>query len=102
MYIKAFPTVSVYECLNEGNPTVLFECMGCGKPFVGTKVGGIPEIVTSDNYGLLVEPGDSQTLVGKIAVALDKDWDEGKIINYAKQYQWDNIAEQIQEVYNKI
>jgi hypothetical protein len=33
---------------------------------------------------------------------LDKDWDEGKIINYAKQYQWDNIAEQILEIYENV
>jgi hypothetical protein len=38
---------------------------------------------------MLVETGNSQPLAGKI-------------INYAKQYQWDNIAEQIQEIYNKI
>lgn len=41
----------VLPSLNEGNPTVMFECLGCGKPFIGTKVGGIPEIITSDDYG---------------------------------------------------
>jgi len=29
---------------------------------------------------MLVETGNSQTLAGKIRVALDKDWDKGKII----------------------
>lgn len=43
--------VFVLPSLNEGNPTVMFECLGCGKPFIGTKVGGIPEIITSDDYG---------------------------------------------------
>ncbi|RSD35207.1 MAG: glycosyl transferase group 1 [Methanohalophilus sp.] len=51
---------------------------------------------------MLVETGNSQPLAGKIVVALDKDWDEGKIINYAKQYQWDNIAEQILEIYENV
>jgi len=37
----------VLPSLSEGNPTVMFECLGCGKPFVGTKVGGEPEIITS-------------------------------------------------------
>ena len=45
--------IFVLPSLNEGNPTVLFECLGCGKPFVGTRVGGIPEIVISDDYGFL-------------------------------------------------
>ncbi|HWQ48077.1 MAG TPA: glycosyltransferase [Methanosarcina sp.] len=37
--------VFVLLSLNEGNPTVMFECLGCGKPFVGTKIGGVPEII---------------------------------------------------------
>ena len=49
----------VLPSLNEGNPTVMFEALGCGKPFVGSKVGGVPEVITSEEYGLLVEPGNS-------------------------------------------
>ena len=41
--------VFVLSSLSEGNPTVMFECVGCGKPFIGTKVGGIPEIIISDD-----------------------------------------------------
>jgi glycosyltransferase involved in cell wall biosynthesis len=92
----------VLPSLNEGNPTVMFECLGCGKPFVGTKVGGIPEIITSDDYGLLVEPCDSQDLNKKIEIALDKEWDEGQIKEYAEQYQWENIAEKIQHIYSSV
>jgi glycosyltransferase involved in cell wall biosynthesis len=80
----------------------MFECLGCGKPFVGTKVGGIPEIITSDDYGLLVEPCDSQDLNKKIEIALDKEWDEGQIKEYAEQYQWENIAEKIQHIYSSV
>ena len=72
--------------MGEGNPTVMFECLGCGKPFIGTKVGGIPEIIVSDDYGLLCEPANSEDLAEKILIALDKEWDEEKIRNYAKQF----------------
>lgn len=91
--------VFVLPSLNEGNPTVMFECLGCGKPFVGTKVGGIPEVITSNDYGLLVKPGNSQDLAKKIGFALNKIWDEDHIRNYAEQYCWENIAKQIQQVY---
>lgn len=89
----------VLPSLNEGNPTVMFECLGCGKPFVGTKVGGIPEVIVSDDYGLLCDPAKPKELAENILLALDKSWDEEKILYYAEQYRWENIAEQIQQIY---
>lgn len=91
----------VLPSLNEGNPTVMFEALGCGKPFVGTRVGGVPEIITSDTYGLLVEPADPQSLAEKILLALDKEWDREAIIAYANQFTWENIAKKIIGVYNQ-
>ncbi|MDW7731260.1 MAG: glycosyltransferase [Methanolobus sp.] len=79
---------------------VQIEAMGCGKPVVATRNGGSEEIVISEDYGLLVEPGDSQELAEKIKVALDKKWDEGMILSHVRQYQWENIAEQIKHVYS--
>ncbi len=87
--------------LNEGNPTVMFEALGCGKPFVGTKVGGVPEIIKSNDYGLLVEPADPEDLAEKILIALDREWDHEAILRYAEQFTWENIAQQIIEVYNE-
>ncbi|BBL66263.1 Glycosyl transferase, group 1 [Methanosarcina mazei TMA] len=91
--------VFVLPSLNEGNPTVMFECLGCGKPFVGTKVGGIPEIIVSNDYGLLCDPAKPKELAENILLALDKNWNKKKILNYAEQYRWENIAEQIQQIY---
>lgn len=89
----------VLPSLSEGNPTVMFECLGCGKPFIGTKVGGEPEIITSEDYGFLVEPANSKELAEKVLVALDKNWNKECILNYAKQFTWNKISEQIVEVY---
>ena len=67
--------IFVLPSLAEENPTVMFECLGGGKPFIGTKVGGIPEIITSEDYGFLVEPANPKELAEKILIALDKEWD---------------------------
>ncbi len=91
----------ILPSLNEGNPTVMFETLGCGKPFVGTSVGGVPEIVTSDRYGLLVEPADPNGLAERILVALDRDWDREAILQYAERFTWENIAKEILSVYER-
>jgi len=92
----------VLPSLNEGNPTVMFEALGCEKPFVGTKVGGIPEIITSEDYGLLVEPANPKDLAEKILIALDKRWNREKIREYAEQFTWENIAKRIKDVYKSL
>lgn len=92
----------VLPSLNEGNPTVMFETLGCGKPFVGTRVGGVPEVITSDEYGLLVEPADPEDLKAKILIALDRKWDREAILRYAGQFTWENIAQQLIGVYNEV
>jgi len=92
----------VLPSLGEGNPTVMFETLGCGKPFVSTKVGGVPEVITSDEYGLLVNPADTKDLEEKILTALDRKWDQKAILTYAAQYTWENIAKEITGVYDRI
>jgi glycosyltransferase involved in cell wall biosynthesis len=92
--------IFVLPSLNEGNPTVMFECLGCAKPFIGTRVGGIPETITSDTYGLLSEPGNVQELAGNILSALDRQWDHTAISEYAKQFTWEEISQEIIAIYD--
>ena len=92
----------VLPSLNEGNPTVMVEALGCGKPFVGTRVGGVPEIISSDQYGLLVEPANPDDLAEKILVALDREWDREAIAQYAERFTWERIAEEIICVYEDV
>lgn len=94
--------IFVLPSLNEGNPTVMFETLGCGKPFVGTRVGGVPEVITSEDYGLLVNPADSEDLAYKILAALDREWNREKILAHAKQYTWGNVAKEIMNVFEKV
>ena len=92
----------VLPSLAEGNPIVMFEALGCGKPFVGTKVGGIPEIIVSDAYGMLVEPANSDDLADKIQLALNREWDCETILRYAERYTWQNIAKEVVSEYEEV
>jgi len=92
----------VLPSLSEGNPTVMFEALGCGKPFVGTRVGGVPGIIIDDKLGILVEPGDPEDLARAILQALETKWDEEYIREYAEQFTWENIAKQVIDVYESL
>jgi glycosyltransferase involved in cell wall biosynthesis len=53
--------------LHEGLPVALLEAMMVGLPVIASGVGGIPEVITSGEEGMLIEKGNSQEL----AAALD-------------------------------
>ena len=92
----------VLPSLNEGNPTVMFEVLGVGLPFVGTAVGGVPEVITSEDYGLLCPPWNLDCLAEKILMGLKKEWDREKIREYAEQFTWDNVAKRIAKIYGEV
>jgi len=92
----------VLPSLSEGNPTVMFETLGCGKPYVGTAVGGVPEIINSEDYGFLCRVKNPEELAEIVKKALSKKWDYSAIINYSKQFSWDEICKKIISEYSKV
>jgi len=49
------------EC-NENSPMVILEAFAYGKPVIGSRIGGIPELVESGQTGMLFEAGDANQL----------------------------------------
>lgn len=94
--------IFVLPSLSEGFPTVIPEAMACGKPVVGTNVGGIPEIITNQDVGLLVNPRDILSLADGIIFALEQKWDSEIILKHVRNYSWKNIVKQILSVYQEI
>ncbi len=71
---KAEDVLPFYQCSDlfvlfsylEGIPLTVLEAMACELPCVATSVGGIPEVITNEVNGFLVEPGDKDALENRI------------------------------------
>ena len=55
-------TLLVLPSHSEGLPRVVMEAFARGRPVVGARAGGIPDIVEDGVSGLLVEPGNIPAL----------------------------------------
>jgi colanic acid/amylovoran biosynthesis glycosyltransferase len=52
------PSVPMRSGKQEGIPVTLMEAMASGIPVVASRLGGIPELISDEQTGLLVAPGD--------------------------------------------
>ncbi|WP_252698799.1 glycosyltransferase [Natronosalvus vescus] len=86
----------------EGNPTVMFEALGCGKPYIGTNSGGVDEIITSEKHGLYCQINDRYALKEILEQGLSRDWNREEILKYADRFAWNNIADEIYSVYEEV
>lgn len=66
--ICVLSSVPVYKPYyeEENLPMTLIEASACGKPVIGSRCGGIPEVIAENESGILFTPGDS----GALSVAI--------------------------------
>ena len=69
----------------EGVPVVLMEAMAMGLPCISTTITGIPELITPDEDGVLVPPGDAHTLAEQIYRLCSDQTLRKKVITQARQ-----------------
>ena len=51
----------------ENAPVSVLEAYALGRPVIGTRIGGIPELIRHDETGVLVEPGNVEELADAMA-----------------------------------
>lgn len=71
--IYAATDVFVLTSRNEGTPVALIEAMASGVPGVSTDVGGVKDVITSDEVGARVADGDADALAARVVHYLVDD-----------------------------
>lgn len=71
--IKSASFVVVPSEWYENNPMTVLEAYALGKPVIGARIGGIPEIVEDGVTGFLFKPGNQEDLAEKLSQASEID-----------------------------
>ena len=69
--IQAFDIAVLSSYASEGIPQFLLQAMAAGKPLIGTRVGGIPEVIEDGVNGLLVPPRECDPMRKALTLLLD-------------------------------
>jgi glycosyltransferase involved in cell wall biosynthesis len=72
-------SVFVLPSVSEGLGRVVFEAMASGTPVIGSRVGGIPDMVNDGVTGFLVPPGNEEALAEKLRWILEHS-EEAKVM----------------------
>jgi glycosyltransferase involved in cell wall biosynthesis len=87
----------------EGWPNVVHEAQACGAPVVATRVGAIPEMIPSTEYGLIVPVKDVPALVRALRAALVMtDWDRRKIALWGGSRSWSHVAQEVGDIFTSV
>jgi glycosyltransferase involved in cell wall biosynthesis len=98
--------VFVCPSLAEGLGNVFIEAQACGTPPIGTRVGGIPDVVTDGLNGLLVEPREP----GQISQAIIRLLEDSRLrerlrqegIESSRKFAWQSIIAKIGNIYEEL
>lgn len=81
----------------EGSPNVIREALACGRPVVGTNVGGIPELLGTEGVGAMVPAHDSAALGEALLQVAGQAWDP-RAIAAKSGGSWEESAAALHEV----
>lgn len=92
--------------LSEGFGLVLLEAMAAGKAVIGSKVGGIVELIREGENGMMAEPNDVTSLAQAMGTLCEDDRMRLRMgLNgrrFAELHDWSSVAARVEALYSEI
>jgi glycosyltransferase involved in cell wall biosynthesis len=87
-------------------PTVAMEAMAMGKPVIASRIGGLSDIISDGETGILVEPGNPEALGQAMQLLIDNPEQRKYMGTLAAQkvteFQAKTVVSRIEEVYHDL
>lgn len=101
--LLAAADVFLLTSISEGIPLTLIEAMAAGVPVVSTDVGGVPEVLSDSQTGLLAPAGDDAALAGHVLRLMNSPERREEIVRRARQRAKQIFSEeQMHQAYQKL
>ncbi|THB75659.1 MAG: glycosyltransferase family 1 protein [Desulfobulbaceae bacterium] len=99
--------ICVLPSRSEAMGRVLLEAMACGKPVIGSRVGGIPRLISDSENGFLFESENVGDLSEKMEVLLEdhtlrKEMGKKGLLRIEEEFSSDKYAECFVEMIDRI
>lgn len=92
---------------HENQPLSIMESFMAGTPVIGSRAGGIPELIADGETGLLFHPGDGDDLAGRIRALIESPGDRLRAMRRAcrahaeENWSLEVHAQRLREVYQQ-
>jgi len=99
--------VYVLSSLSESFPNSLLEAMSCGVCSAASKVGGVPEMLSEGQTGVLFPPGDAEALADRLVLLLSDEALRARLGAAARAFvcselRVDRFIENTQNLYDSV
>ncbi len=104
---SAVDIISVPSVWQDPCPLVILEGMASGTCVIGSRVGGVPEVLENRVNGLLIAPGDPVSLAEGIGVVLQDKQLRATLGENAREkisasYQWERLVHEIEVIFKGV
>jgi phosphatidylinositol alpha-1,6-mannosyltransferase len=76
---------------------VFLEAMAHGRPGLGARAGGVPEVITPET-GVLVDYGDVPAIAAASIAALRRNWQEERILAVTRSFAYPPFRARLAEL----